>query len=172
MTEQSPNTVEVTYTLGDLYAVTLQSWRTHLFVILLLPVIVLAILMLLAVIGGSSIVDSIFEFPWEFIFGLVGLLLLARVGLSPLISYIDARRARNLGPIRFELSGDGIRIEAQDGQSLLYWSAVKRVAATRRRLFLFTGSTALILPRRVLRDQAQFEATIYQARENWEAARA
>ncbi len=173
MTEESPCAIDVNYTLGDLYAVTLQSWRSHLVRLLPLPAIVLIILIVLAAVGGSSVAESVLEFPWEFILGLVALILVLRAGVVPFANYLDGRRNRDLGPIRFELSGEGIRIEARDGKSILYWSAVRRVKATKNRLFLFTGpALAYILPRRAFSEDTDFAQAVEQARHNWQLARA
>lgn len=172
MSKGSTSAVEVNYTLGDLYAVAFHSWLSLLIRILLLPGLVLVLLAILTVFGGTSLIDSVLGFPWEFILGLMGLIILIRMAVAPLANYFDGRRARNLGPIRFELRGEGIRVEARDGQTLVYWSAVKRVKATKSRLFLFTGQAlAFVVPMRAFSNRGEFEAEVIRAREYWQTSR-
>jgi len=165
--------IKVSYTLGDIYAVTTQSWRRlALRILILIGVLVAVFVVLPIVLDGLTFRESVRSFPWNFYFGLTAFLLLFLFGASPLIGFFRAKRQNLLGPHQLTLSNEGVRVESPKGQSLVYWSAIQRTTATRSRLFLFIGPmSALIFPRRAFRDQTSFEAAIGEAKGLWTASK-
>ena len=165
--------IEVTYTLGDWFAATLQSWRNYLFrVVLFVGVLAAVLITLPVVLDGASLQDVANWIPWE-LFLWAGLALLAfYMGVCPLISYFAAKRKGGLGPQRFALSDAGVRVEGPKGESLIYWSTLKRVTTSRDRLFLFIGpALAFVLPTRIFTDRVAFEAVVEEAKARWAAAK-
>jgi hypothetical protein len=166
--------VEVTYTLGDMYAVTFQSWRRIVLKILILfGALIAAFIALPMITNGLTFRESAYWFPWDFYLGLVLFLLLFIFGACPPISYFRSKRQGFLGPNHIGLSSDGARLEGPKGQSLVYWSAVKHLVETKSRLFLFIGpSNAIVIPKRAFADQAGFEAAIGEAKAHLNASNA
>ena len=165
--------VEVSYSLGDMYAVTFQSWRRlALKILILFGVLIAAFIALPIIMDGESLRETVCWFPWGFYLGLVAFLLLFLFGACPLISYFRLKRQGLLGPNQFEFSNDGVRLETRKGESLIYWSAVTRFVTTKNRLFLFIGpANALVLPRRAFGDQGSFNAVIANAKAQWSSAK-
>jgi hypothetical protein len=167
------DSIEVSYTLADIYAVTIQSWR-RVALKILLPIGVLAAVFVAIPIAldGLTFRESVRSFPWDFYLGLTVLLLLFVFGVCPLIGFFRAKRQGLLGPVQLTLSNEGVRVESRKGQSLVYWSAIPRTIATKSRLFLFIGSvTALVLPRRAFGDQKSFETAMSAAKSYWAASK-
>jgi hypothetical protein len=164
--------VEVYYTIGDMYAVTFQSWRRLILKIVILFGILIAVLIAISMfLDGASLNESVSWFPWDFYLGLVIILLLFIFCVCPLIAYLRTRRQGALGPNYFGWSDEGVRFENRKAKSLVYWSAVKRVVATKRRVFLFFGpANALVLPRRAFDDRESFDAAAREANAFWNAA--
>lgn len=149
-----------------MYAVTIQSWRRLVLRIVIPFGVLTAIFVVWPILfDGLNFHESVRWFPWSFYLGLIAFLLAFLFVACPLIGYFRAKRQGVLGPNHFGLSPEGIRVESPKGQSLVYWSAVKRMAATKSRFFLFFGPVnALVLPRRAFESQAGFEAAQTEAR--------
>lgn len=164
--------VHVVYAIGDIYAVTFQSWKRIVFKILsLFAILVGALIGLFSLMDGSSVVEQVQSFPWKFYSGLIASLLLFVFLVAPAISYLRARRRGLLGPHQISVLDDGIKVESPQGESLLYWSAITRLVATSKRLFLFVSPVnALIVPRRAFANQDDFDDSIVQARHRWKAS--
>jgi YcxB-like protein len=158
--------IESNYTLGDMYAVTLQTWRRPAArILILIGALVVIFLAIPVLFDGVSLQESIDWFPWLFYAGLTAFLLLFVFGACPLIAYYRSKCQEELGPNRFEFLDEGLRVQGPKAQSLVYWSAVKRVTATKNRLFIFIGpALAFIVPSRAFRDQAAFEAAFAEAK--------
>ena len=158
--------IEVTYTKGDLYAVTFQSWRRILLkIFILFGVLIAAFIALPMITDDLSLRESAYWFPWDFYLGLIVFLLLLIFGACPLISFFRLKRQGFLGPNHIGLSKEGARLEGPKGESLIYWSAVKPLVETKSRLFLFVGpSNAIVLPRRAFVDQAGLSAAVGEAK--------
>lgn len=165
--------VEVSYTVGDLYAVTFQSWRRLIGRVLVLFGILIAIFIAVPIIlDGLSFLESVRWFPWDFYLGLIGFLLLFLFGVCPLINYFRLKRQGVLGPNYFEFADDGVRLESPKGKLLVYWNAVTRFVTSQTRFLLFIGpANALVVPRRAFESQAGYEASISDAKAYWDAAR-
>jgi hypothetical protein len=150
--------IEITYRLSDLYAVTLHAWRHFLRVPLILEAFWLAVMIVIDLIDGASILEAIRWIPWPLL-GWAALALLAFwFGLCPPIRYVRARRTDTLGPTGLRLSESGIEIETANINSLVRWPAIKRIARSRNRTFLFVSSaSAVILPRRAFDTNSQFD---------------
>jgi hypothetical protein len=166
-------TVEVTHTPGDIYAVTFQSWRRLVLrVVILFGILIAIFISLPIIIDGQSLRESVRWFPWDIYLGLIAFLLLFLFGAGPLIAYFRAKRQGALGPNVLALSDDGVRFEGPKGESLIYWHAFTRFVATRSRFLLFIGpANALVLPKRAFADQMSFEAFGHETERRWRAAR-
>jgi hypothetical protein len=150
--------IRVHYAVSDIYAVTFRSWRRILLRISILFGILIALFIALPVADGSTFWESVSWFPWRMYLGLVAFLLGFLFGICPLISYIHAKRQGTVGPHFIGLSKEGLRLKSPQGESLVYWSGVKRIVASRSRLFAFISpSSAIILPRRAYDSQASFQ---------------
>jgi hypothetical protein len=133
--------------------------------LILFGVLIAAFIALPMITDGLSLRESAYPFPWDFYLGLILFLLLFIFGACPLISYFRLKRQGYLGPNHIGLSNDGARLDGPKGQSLVYWSAVKRLVQTKSRLFLFIGpSNAIVVPKRAFADQGGFEAAIGEAK--------
>jgi hypothetical protein len=166
--------VETFYTAADMYAIAAQLWRRLAIRVIVLALIFFAVVVALPVVlDGVSFTRSVAWLPWRFGAGLTALMLVYYLGICPLIGYLRLRRQRGgLGPHRFKLLEEGIGVEGSRGQSLVYWRGLKRVAATKHRIFLFLSpATALILPRRAFESDAQFDRWAERAKELWLAAK-
>ena len=161
--------VTVTYTFGDLLAVAAHSWRTLLMIILVGEAVLIAVLAGIDVVmGDATILDAIRWIPWWLLATVAVVWGVTFLFVAPLIGYIRARRQRILGPNLVSFRGDGIQLEGRQGQSLVYWSAIKRVVANRTRPYLFIRSrVAIVVPRRAVESDAEFEAFIGAAEERW-----
>ncbi len=165
--------VEVTYRLADLFAVAIQSWRRILLIIILGEAVLFAVMVGLAVIiDGESLKEAVHWIPWKML-ALVALVWIATFAvLSPVLGYARMRRQGSLGPHFYWLCDQGVRAETPSGRTLVYWSAFRRVFATKYRLYLFLRSRgALIMPRRAFDSEENFEAFAAAAREHWEQQR-
>src|SRR5436190_4950483 len=157
--------VEATYTVGDLYSVTIRSWRHILLRILIsMGIMGLVFLAIPIVVDGATLRQSASWFPLELVLGLSAFLLLFIVGICPSIFYIRMRRQGLLGPNRTSFSDEGVKVESTKAQSLVFWPAFNRIAVTKARLFMFTTpASAIILPKRAFQGEAEFEEWVDQA---------
>lgn len=164
--------VEVTYTLADIYAVTLHSWRTYAFRILILFGILMVIFIVLLLLDGATIRESLSWFPFGLYLGLAAFLLAFLMGVAPLISYFRSKRQGTLGPNHIIATDEGVRIDGPKGQSLVYWSAFQRIVIAGNRLLLFIGPVqAFVFPKRVFPDEASFAACVKEAEARWRNAK-
>lgn len=149
--------IETTYRLSDMFAVTMRAWRTYLRAFILLEIFFVGMIVVPGLIEGWGTAAVLRYADWVFPICAGLFLILAWFGLCPLLAYWRTKRQRALGPNRFRLESDGIRVEAPRAESLIYWPSVKRVIASRQRLFLFvTNSSALIIPRRSFDSDEEF----------------
>src|SRR5215213_5944016 len=116
------DSIEVNYTLGDMYSVTMQSWRRLLFrIVVLIGILVAVFIALPMVLDRVSFRESVSWFPWNFYLGLTAFLVFFLFGVCPLIAYFRSKRNGDLGPNRLKFSDEGVRIESPKGESLVYW---------------------------------------------------
>lgn len=178
MTERSLNEgevmgpFEVTYTLGDLFAVAAQSWRALLLIIFTGEALILVFIVGLSLFDGANLAAAVDWFPWEMLAWIALLWIVTFFAIAPLIGYVRAKRQGLLGPHKLWLVDTGVRVESSKGESLVYWSGFRRVIATRHRLCLFLRMrAAVVVPRSAFRSHADFEnfATVAVAR--WKQGR-
>jgi hypothetical protein len=163
--------VTMTYTLGDMFAVTAQSWRTLLAIILVGEAAIFAFVILLSIVNdGMTFAQAAYWFPWRVLAWVALVWVVTFVFVSPLARFARAKFQRGLGPVNLWLQSEGLQIEAPNAQSLVYWSGFKRLVATPRRLYLFVRTrAAVIVPRRAFGNDAEFEAFAAAAEERWKA---
>jgi len=86
------------------------------------------------------------------------------------------REGKNLclyGPQRVVLTPQDVARYTQFGHAAWYWSAIERIEATDRHLFIFvTASSAFLVPRRDFAGDAEFQAFVETARRFHRAAEA
>lgn len=161
------NSIEVAYTLGDLYALNLQMWRYWAILIAVLVAFIVCIQVLFSVLDGLNIFQAFMSIDWQFPSILV-VVLAAWILTTTFVGYWWSRWRRKFVLTRFTVADDGISVKNSKAESLLFWSALKKVRSTRKRLFLFISSNhALILPRRCFSDEAEFDRWVEVSKRRW-----
>jgi hypothetical protein len=103
-----------------------------------------------------------------------GLLLVIVVGASgpwtwrPLLLHRSLRRQGLLEPMTISIGPEHLLVRAARADTRIKWSAIKRIKLMRNRLFVFSSKTvAHIVPRRAFSSDADFNAFVGAAQENW-----
>lgn len=163
--------VEVSYRLSDLYAVSMRAWRSWLRAFAIIETILVTLTLALPMFDGANLLDAVRAADW-FLPGFGILLILLLLMVSPLFSYVASKLRRNPKPFRLSLSEPGVNVVNSDFQSLVSWSGIKRVVGSKERLFLFISSTmAFIVPRRVFETDAEFQGWVEFAKDRWSEAK-
>jgi len=165
--------VEVNYELSDLYAVNFRAWRTYLKIVAVLETIFIALILVLPLIDGATLLQAIEQADWWFALGMGLILLIFYAGFCPLIGYFRSKRQKVLGPNYFSFDGEGVSVENAKAKSVVFWSGITRVLRSDTRLFLFIRpGVAFIIPRRALPSFEAFSMLAEEADARWRAARA
>jgi hypothetical protein len=165
--ETAGQSVEVTYSAADIAILNFVIWRFWVAIIAIMAAILIAIPVILSLIGGDPIGESIAAIDWRFT-GWMILFLICWLIVVTVITY-GIRRLRGLhGPIRLSLNSDGVAFRNREMDGVVFWSAIKGVKLSRSRIFLFISRrSALIVPRRVFASDDQFCAFSTAAKEHW-----
>ena len=163
--------VEVNYSLSDLYAVNFRAWRTYLKITLILEAIFIAIVLAPLLIDGATFLQAIEWADWRFPLGMAVFLVVFYVGICPLIGYFRSKRQKMLGPNYFSFGEEGVSVENPKSKSVVFWSGIKNVVKSDRRLFLYLRpGVALIIPKRALPSVESFDTLADEASSRWKAA--
>jgi len=100
------------------------------------------------------------------------LIVLAIAGIAPIIQ-LRARKKQGWDiPMLVRLSDDGISVDHPKGGQRMIWNALRKVRATRDRLFLFTTpACAFIIPKRCFESEAEFQRWIAYSEQRWTEAK-
>jgi hypothetical protein len=164
--------ITVTYGMGDLFAINFRAWRVYLRAFIIIEIFLVGVILIFPLLDGLSLSASLRIADW-WLPPTIGVPLVGFwFGICPLIGYFRSKRRGVLGPIRFSFSARGIDFVTPKAESLVYWSAVRRILRTERRLYLFlTASSAFILPRRAFATDHEFKAWHERSRSRWSEAR-
>ena len=162
--------VEVTYSAGDLLALNLVIWPFWVSVLAVIAALLVFVPMILLLISGYPLGDSIVAFDWSFA-GLVLLILIGWLIAASVFGYVWRRWKGLHGPIVFALTEVGVNFRDRQMEGVVYWDGIKSVRLQGGRIFLFVGrKSALIIPRRAFGSNAEFDAFVSAAKERWKAS--
>jgi len=165
--------IAMNYRLSDMFAVNFRAWRSYLRALVIVELIFVAVILVPLLLDGRSFRDVVRFADWWFPLLMSLVMLVLWFGLCPFISYWRTKRLGALGPNRFWFEEKGIKVQTPRIDSLVYWSALKRISVSKERLFLFvTPGAALIIPRRAVPSDHEFEAWAKRAKSMWSAAKA
>ena len=162
------HTIEMSYRLGDLYAVMFQTWPRFLRVLLIAEVFWIVLIAIMNLFDGASMFEAVQWIYWPVLaWGALAVLVLW-FGFCPIISYLRAKRRGFLGPVQISISERGVSIESHKIDSLVRWPAIRRVRRFQNRLFLFlTATSAFVVPRRAFQSDTEFETFADEADKCW-----
>lgn len=170
--DQGLGVIEVTYSIGDLFAINLRAWRIYLRWLVISELVFIGIIIVFPRDYSPTWLDALRDVDWWFPLGFGVILLAFWFGVCPLIGYLRSKRRRVLGPNGFSLSVRGVDVRTPDTESLVYWSGIKRVLRTKQRLYLFmTPASALIMPRRAFATNESFDAWGTHSQNMWSKAK-
>ena len=168
--------IEVTYRLTDLFAINFRAWRSYLKQLVVGELIFVGIIVTISLVSRRGLLAGLHGVHWRFLAMLgsaLGFFLIAYwFAACPLIGYLQRKRRGMLGPIRFSLRARGVEAVGPNSESLSYWSGIKKVVQTKRRLYLFlTPASALIMPRRAFATDDEFQTWADRSRSSWSEAK-
>lgn len=164
MTETTPHAIEMSYTGADIAALNLLIWRYWLIVIAIIGVAMIVVPLIVGVLDGYSVLDSLSYLDWPFV-GLMIVILTLWIVVVSMASYWF-RRADLRGPIHLTLTDEGVQFRNPKMEGLTFWRAIRSVKVRGDRLFLFISRrAAFILPRRAFASAEAFAACAAYAEE-------
>lgn len=164
--------VETTYRLSDLYAVNFRAWRSYIRALLILEAFFVGLILIPLLLDGWSLGEALRTADWWLPLLVGAIVLFLWFVFCPLIGFWRTKRMDALGPNRYSFESNIIRVETPRIESLVKWSAVKRIVVSRDRLFLFIRpGVAFIIPRRAFNSDEGFQAWIDRANEKWTVAK-
>jgi len=165
------NPAEVTYGAGDIAAMNLVLWRFWLSVTGIIAAVIIAVPIVLLVLDGYPLADSVNAIDWWFT-GLVILIVLIWLIVATAVKYWWNSRKGLHGPIQFALTDEGVSFRSRQMEGVAFWTTIKSVKTIGNRAYLFIGPrTGFIIPRRAFDSDAEFAAFAFEASERWEARR-
>jgi hypothetical protein len=116
---------------------------------------------------GTELISGMMRY---FLMGIIALIILYFA--MPILQLSGRRKIYGDFPLTVQLTDDGVSTRHPAQDALFFWTAIKDVALTRDRLFLFTTpNCAIILPSRIFSSDAQFKAWGDFARMEWTRAK-
>ena len=143
-TADGVETIETIYSLSDVGAVAIRMWRRLVILILLLPTLISMIPVVFSLIDGESISEALLLVDVQLIAILIGFFAIL-ITLSALVSFWLRRRKGLLGPTFLTLADNGLSVSDHRIDAMVHWAAVRRVIATRERLFFLLDSRNMIV---------------------------
>ena len=163
--------IEVRYTLADSYALVAQNWRYWTEILALLAALLIGVPIAFAMLDGHDWMTALRTVDWLFVaavLALASVFVLVAAGLG----YGWAKWKKLIVPTKFLVTEQGVSVTNAYVESVMSWSAFKRVETGNNRLFRFiTRRTAFFLPRRAFANDAQFGRWVEIAERRWTESR-
>ena len=153
--------VEVDYTPGDRWRMSLVNWPRWLVGPLSAAFAFLFVSLLFRVSRGDTIVESMRDLPFGLAMILAGTFLAIRIGvdLVPIaLEHLRSGKREAELPVTFGLEDNGLSIFSERASTTLGWAMFASVRVTPDHLFYFLSRrSVLMVPRRCFADDRQFE---------------
>ena len=159
---------EVTYSAADIATLNMMIWKFWLVFIAIITAVLIAVSIILPLLDGYSVADSISTVDWPFT-SVVILILIAWLVVVTVFGYWRRARKGLHGPIQFALTHEGLRFRSRQMEGVAFWQSIKSVKNKGGRLYLFISArVAFIIPRRAFDSEAAFDAFVAEAQERWQ----
>src|SRR6476469_9900456 len=129
--EGALESVETTYRLSDLYAVNFRAWRSYIRALLILEAFFVGLILIPLLLDGWSLGEALRTADWWLPLLVGAIVLFLWFVFCPLIGFWRTKRMDALGPNRYSFESNIIRVETPRIESLVKWSAVKRIVVSR-----------------------------------------
>ena len=163
--------IEVRYTLADSYALVAQNWHYWTEILALLAALLIGMPTVFAVLDGHDWITALHSVDWFFAAAVLALACVF-ILVAAALGYGWAKWKKLIVPTKFLVTEQGVSLTNAYVESVMRWSAFKRVETGNDRLFLFvTRRTAFSLPRRAFANDAQFDRWVEIAKRRWTESR-